>query len=139
MVAAGACADTVSAVTVGPYAQFFTMLGTGRGDGASVPQVSVDQLVVEDGRNPTHLKIDVEGYELAVIEGARQTLQRSHPIVFVEVHNDILQSRGTDPAEVLRALRRDGYHWFRDRTGVEVDESNLDSPISWLVASPCRS
>jgi FkbM family methyltransferase len=134
--AAGAYSGHVSAVTTGPYAQFFVVLGTDRNDGPQVPQYTVDQLIAERGRDPTHIKIDVEGYELAVLEGARQILERARPVIFVEVHNDILRARGTDPAEVLRVLRQAGYHQFIDRRGGAADESNLAAPISWLVARP---
>ena len=36
---------------------------------------------------PTFIKIDVEGAELAVLEGARNTLAAVRPILLVEIHD----------------------------------------------------
>jgi FkbM family methyltransferase len=52
------------------------------------------------GRAPNFIKIDVEGAELAVLEGARRTLAAFKPILLVEIHG-----WGTDQSEeVLRVL-----------------------------------
>jgi FkbM family methyltransferase len=52
------------------------------------------------GRAPNFIKIDVEGAELAVLEGARRTLAAFQPILLVEIHG-----WGTDESEkVLRVL-----------------------------------
>jgi FkbM family methyltransferase len=66
--------------------------------------------------SPNVIKIDVEGYELEVIEGMRHLLAApTLRSVFVEVHFSLLHNRGLDhaPAFVLRALREHGFrvHW----------------------------
>ena len=38
--------------------------------------------------SPDLIKIDAEGMECAVLEGAKETIRRSHPVMFVE-HNDV--------------------------------------------------
>lgn len=46
------------------------------------------------GLEPAFIKIDVEGFELGVLQGARQTIARSLPVVMVEVqadHKDIFE------------------------------------------------
>jgi FkbM family methyltransferase len=50
------------------------------------------------------LKIDVEGYEGEVLQGARATLERDRPILFVEVHPWLLYA-GHSVASILAALR----------------------------------
>lgn len=35
---------------------------------------------------PTHIKIDVEGREVNVLEGARETLKKYRPILYIELH-----------------------------------------------------
>lgn len=49
------------------------------------------------------IKIDVEGYEGAVLEGAEQMIKRSHPIVFLELHPNLLTS--DTHGEIVQFLR----------------------------------
>ena len=55
------------------------------------------------------VKIDVEGAELMVLEGARETLARYHPMVLVEVIDQQLQSMGASSAKLTAFLRAQGY------------------------------
>ncbi|ELY36230.1 FkbM family methyltransferase [Natronorubrum tibetense] len=58
-------------------------------DVQSVPIRRLDDIVVEaDIPPPDHLKIDVEGAAPAVLRGARATLERHRPTVFVEIHDE---------------------------------------------------
>lgn len=50
-----------------------------------VPATTVDALAAQHG-DPQLLKIDVEGHELRVLQGATRTLERARPGLFVEVH-----------------------------------------------------
>jgi FkbM family methyltransferase len=47
-----------------------------------VPTVRLDDLELQDVRL---MKIDVERHEMAVLEGARQTLARSRPVIILEL------------------------------------------------------
>jgi FkbM family methyltransferase len=61
---------------------------------------------------PNVVKIDVEGYELEVVEGAAQVLSSKHVrSVFIEVHFALLHARKLDeaPATILRMLRQHGF------------------------------
>ncbi|WP_440766623.1 FkbM family methyltransferase [Natronorubrum sp. DTA7] len=75
-------------------------------DVRSVPIRRLDDIVLEDDLfPPDHLKIDVEGAAPAVLRGARTTLERHRPIVFVESHDEGLA--GDVPGEtraILEAL-----------------------------------
>lgn len=52
-----------------------------------VRAVSIDGLLATgDLRPPTCLKIDVEGSEVQVLEGARATVQAHHPVIFLATH-----------------------------------------------------
>ena len=100
-------------------------------DGGSmdVEIVSIDSLC--DARTipaPSLMKLDVEGAELSVLEGASRTLTRSRPIIFLATHG----------AELHRAccefLRRAGY------TLRPVDESiSSIAATDEIVATPAES
>lgn len=49
---------------------------------------SIDSLLAEGAPPPTLLKIDVEGGEGAVLEGAAEALRRHRPVVLCEMHPD---------------------------------------------------
>jgi FkbM family methyltransferase len=73
--------------------------------------VTVDELSLKFGP-PSHLKIDVEGHEAAVLRGARATLKNSAPLVFIELHNEIVRSKGGDQNAALDELSNLGYQVF---------------------------
>lgn len=50
------------------------------------PQVSLDDFCAEHALAPEVVKIDVEGAEIGVLRGARKTLARHRPLVFLSIH-----------------------------------------------------
>ncbi len=56
-------------------------------DTITVTVKTIDQLLEEGYAIPDLIKIDVEGAERLVLEGARKVLQTAHPSLFIEVHN----------------------------------------------------
>jgi FkbM family methyltransferase len=59
----------------------------GSGGTLSVRTVALDDLVQRGELPPPDLlKVDVEGAELAALQGARKTLIRSHPVIFLSTH-----------------------------------------------------
>lgn len=46
-----------------------------------IPQVAIDDLDLDD---VSFIKIDVEGFELPVLQGARKTIERHRPLLLVE-------------------------------------------------------
>ena len=55
------------------------------------------------------IKIDVEGAELLVLKGARDTLAAYHPLLVVEVIDRQLKAMGTSSVELTEFLRLHGY------------------------------
>jgi len=83
-----------------------------RNDTVMVPVFTLDGLAARTGAIPTHLKIDVEGEEDAVLCGARGVLTAQHPVVFLELHGGMLRKSGRSPLAVLDRLRSYGYRSF---------------------------
>ncbi len=72
---------------------------------ATVPCVRLDDLVPDAAVGL--IKIDVEGYELQVLEGCRNILERSHPLLYVE--ND----RVSESPQLIQHLFERGYElWW---------------------------
>ncbi len=72
-------------------AQFSPGQGTGTGRLAPHGSITVrtyrlDEVVDRQACKPTHLKIDVEGAELQVLQGATNTLRRYRPMIFLSTH-----------------------------------------------------
>jgi len=73
--------------------------------------ITIDEMTTRFGA-PTHIKIDVEGYEEAVLRGAKKTLTRFSPLLFLELHNEMVLANGSDPTRVLDELAEIGYEVF---------------------------
>lgn len=66
------------------------------------------------------IKIDVEGYELKVLKGARETLARHKPRLFIEVDEQNLFDQGDSARDLINFLKSCGYSSFIDAaTGAE--------------------
>jgi len=121
--AVGAKDGTLRMLTTGPNAENY-MVGTDeeRPDVTEVRQRTLGSLAAETGLVPTHVKIDVEGFEGEVLEGGRELLARARPLVFLELHGDILRGRGRAPRAVLATLEELGYRRFtRDEQPAACD------------------
>jgi FkbM family methyltransferase len=100
------------------------------------PSVTIDQLADQFGP-PTHIKIDVEGYEGTVLRGAEKTLARLAPLLFLELHSELIRSEGSDPNYVLDYLAEMKYEMF------SIELTKFDRlvtsqiPICRLVGKPC--
>jgi FkbM family methyltransferase len=55
------------------------------------------------------LKIDVEGSETAVLQGARESLRKFRPVIVAEASEESLRQLGTSVSELLQLLRASDY------------------------------
>lgn len=105
------------------YGFFRAVKGQTRRDITRVSAITIDEMTRRFGV-PTHIKIDVEGHEGEVIRGARTTLNTCSPLVFLELHNDLIRSEGGDPDSVVSELLGAGYEAF-DHDGRKARRTSL--------------
>ena len=113
--------------------------GTGEGghprfasasDGATQPSLVVDDVVAAKGLRPRLVKIDVEGAEMLVLRGMRDTLLSHRPAVMLEIHPE-WQPDGIDAADVEALIRDAGYQ------GQTLEELPMTRRQIWLpLAAP---
>ena len=102
-------------------------------DQVLVPLTTLDEVLHEETRPLRALKIDVEGVELGVLEGAEQTLERHQPVVICAV-------RLATAREVLAWLAGRGYTTYRaQRSGLrEVGAEEIRSHENVCAIPPER-
>jgi FkbM family methyltransferase len=98
-----------------------------------VQAVTIDQMALQFGP-PTHIKIDVEGHEAAVLRGARSTLRKFSPLIFLELHNEMVLSAGGNPRTALEELAQLRYDTFALNGDVITTNAILIRPIIRIVA-----
>ena len=91
---------------------------------------------VEDGSlvesfllHPGFIKIDTEGAELLVLRGAAKTLREEHPVLLLELSDQLLASLDCSSQQVFALLRECGYRLMN------ADEVNgaISSPFEGSV------
>jgi len=93
----------------------------------TVDRYSVDQNIV-----PEIIKIDVEGAELNVLRGARETLMRCNPLLCLSVHSKELEDIGSSATELWNYIDDLNYCVFSPQ-GVQITERSNFKSGEYLV------
>jgi FkbM family methyltransferase len=76
---------------------------------------------------PAMVKIDVEGFEMRVLRGARKTLAKYKPTLIMELEEGFLREAGSSEKEVLSFLVSLGYSfWMFSRDGKLIPYGVID-------------
>ncbi len=99
-----------------------------------VPTVTIDQFCMENNiENISILKIDVEGFELEVLQGAESLLKNnSIELILFEYSPDFYKQRDINSREILEYLQNMGYELYEvSGNPVDIDaiESNMQTDL----------
>ena len=72
-----------------------------------VPMATLDDFM--GGLSIDFVRMDVEGYEIKILEGMTQILKKQRPRMFIEVHRDLLKQFGSNQTEFMGLLAEYDY------------------------------
>jgi len=99
-------------------------------DFTTIETDTIDHVIEENDIAKIDLvKIDIEGYEMHALRGARRTLEAFRPTLFIEVGYSRLLKNGTSPTEMMSFLESFGYKVFHADTGEMIDSTYDFSPL----------
>jgi FkbM family methyltransferase len=78
---------------------------------------------------PDFVKIDVEGMELDVLQGMRQTISRRKPELYIEMHGADIKAKRENAARVVQFLSDHGYSIRHVESDQPVDPSTFDRAV----------
>jgi FkbM family methyltransferase len=105
-----------------------------------VPTRRLDDLMAEEGLERLDaMKLDVEGAETAVLEGATHVLSNMRPLLLMEVTDAALRHQGSSQEDLLSMLRSYEYrlYVFDQATGMPVAENTAELSEN-IVAIPAE-
>jgi FkbM family methyltransferase len=109
------------------------------GDKAVEVQVTtLDEFVSERKLERIDLiKIDVEGFDLNVLRGGQQSIERFRPTLFIELSHANLREQGDHPAALVKWLYDRGYSVADAVSGATITaEDDFNNCFTDIIASP---
>ena len=114
---------TIGAGAAGSMYRGHAQTAAASGSVVQVPTTTIDKLVEEQGWVPDFIKIDVEGAEVKVLTGARQTAHTLRPWFMVEMHSPPELPMLENATLVLDWCRENGYTpWYMKEAAMEQPE-----------------
>ncbi len=80
-------------------------------DAVNVPVLPLDQICDDENVSPEVVKIDVEGFELLVLQGAERVLQAAN-LLFFEVHPEAIDQLGLSQSSIFDLLASGGWRCY---------------------------
>jgi hypothetical protein len=98
--------------------------------------VALDDYCRSRGIVPALIKMDIEGYEYYAVQGMRNLLEQSRPVILMEFHQRKMRDLlNVEPQEILDILRShhyelwfNGHHWYTTQHQGDVDETWHEAP-----------
>ena len=91
----------------------FRSVHPGSTTGVSAPLVSIDSFLQNEQGSVSFIKIDVQGYELAVCQGMQHTLRRDPDLsILLEFMPSAMRELGFDPSNLIDLLAERGFEVY---------------------------
>ena len=96
-----------------------------------VPVTTIDIFISENKiAKVEFIKIDVEGFEMKVLEGASATLSNLQPDLFIELDDQNLRAQGSSATALCQYLQGYSYTIFEEGKNVPFDCNNYSSSLN---------
>lgn len=101
-------------------------------------KVSVETLDSLNLPAPHFIKIDVEGYEWEVLQGARETISKHRPICFIEIAKEFPERKFIHPhfTDIIKFFDEQGYKIERNTVQGLVGIENIPDGVSMYLCTP---
>lgn len=100
--------------------------------------LTLDRYCRRAGVRPDLVKMDIEGAEIEVLEGARAVCMQCRPTLLIEFHERRLRRQGRDPGRLLALLEEYGYRVrFNGHHGA-LETGDRTAAREWLDEPPNR-
>lgn len=74
--------------------------------------IDLDTFVEHNNISKVHyMKLDTEGYEIYILRGAKQMIERDHPIILMEYNETNMKQCGASKQDIDSFLQEMGYEW----------------------------
>jgi FkbM family methyltransferase len=85
------------------------------------------EIIASELPQPDLVKIDVEGLEMDVLRGMKETLKKRRPNLFIEVHGADTQSKDDNAKQVVKFLLDAGYSVFHVESKQKITHANIET------------
>lgn len=92
----------------------------------TIPAITIDSLVETYETSLFLVKIDVQGYELEVLQGALKTLSILNPLLIIEIDENALKYRNSSGVELVNFLEVNGYKPWNIETDKFFEKNELN-------------
>ena len=75
----------------------------------SVDAITLDTLIIPEGRKVSYIKMDIEGYEPFALKGALNLIQKYKPIIQLEAIDSLLKRNNYTAVDVVKFVESLGY------------------------------